>query len=139
MVSDYLAFAELHTPVDAFVSKTVHFPAAIPPEDEFLPHPDHTHRSVPNLGGVHNYGIIYRYQDNVNYYMNAIKFSTQQATWAGRINGTYLQGQAGMRLPFASEMNKEYEAFNNLGGEIRKDFVTYCNAANEYFLEGKPD
>ncbi len=61
------------------------------------------------VGGNNNYGVIYRYQDNVNYYMNSIKFVDQQATWAARISGNYLQGQAGMRLPFASEMNKQYE------------------------------
>jgi len=55
MVSDYLALAELYAPVDTFVPKTVHFPAVVPPEDEFFSHPDHSHRFVSDLGGVHNY------------------------------------------------------------------------------------
>jgi len=60
MVSDYLALAELYTPMDTFVPETAHFPAAIPPEDEFLSHPDHAHRSVSDLGGVHNHVPLLR-------------------------------------------------------------------------------
>ena len=74
-------------------------------------------------GGTNNYGIIYRYQDNVNYYMNAIKFSDQQVTWAGRIAGTYLQGQDGMRLPLESEMNKEYQLKLEVAGPDFKLYV----------------
>jgi hypothetical protein len=50
MVSDYLAFAQLNTPVGTFVAKTVHFPAAISPEDKFLSHPDNAHWFISNLG-----------------------------------------------------------------------------------------
>ena len=75
------------------------------------------------VGGNNNYGVIYRYQDNVNYYMNSIKFVDQQATWAARINGNYLQGQAGMRLPFASEMNKQYELKIEVEGNRFKFYV----------------
>lgn len=75
------------------------------------------------VGGNNNYGIIYRYQDSQNYYMNSIKFSTQQATWAARINGTYLQGQAGMRLPFPSEMDTEYELKVEVVGQKFKFYV----------------
>jgi hypothetical protein len=55
MVSDYFALAELYAPVDTFVPKTVHFPAAVPPEDELFPHPHRAHRFVFDLRGVHNY------------------------------------------------------------------------------------
>ena len=75
------------------------------------------------VGGNNNYGVIYRYQDNVNYYMNSIKFVDQQATWAARISGNYLQGQAGMRLPFASEMNKQYELKIEVEGNQFKFYV----------------
>jgi hypothetical protein len=60
MVPDYLALAELYAPVDTFVPETVHFPAAVPPEDELLSHPDHTHRFAPDLCGVHNYIPLFR-------------------------------------------------------------------------------
>jgi hypothetical protein len=60
MVSDYLALAELYAPVDTFVPKTIHFPAAVPPEDELFSHPDHTHRFISDLGGVHNYIPLFR-------------------------------------------------------------------------------
>jgi len=50
MVPDYLAFAQLHTPVGAFVPKAVHFPRAVSPEDEFLSHPDNADRLISNLG-----------------------------------------------------------------------------------------
>jgi len=55
MVSNYLALAELYATVYTFITKTVHFPAAVPPEDELFSHPDHAHRFVSDLGGVHNY------------------------------------------------------------------------------------
>ena len=55
MVSDYFALAELHTPVGTFVPETAHFAACIPPEDELLSHPDHTHRFVSDLGRICNY------------------------------------------------------------------------------------
>jgi len=60
MVSDYFALAELYAPVDTFVPKTVHFPTTVPPEDKLFSHPDHTHRLVFDLRGVHNYIPLFR-------------------------------------------------------------------------------
>jgi hypothetical protein len=54
MVSGHLTFTQLHTPVGAFVSKAAHFTIAIPPEDELLSHPDNTHRSISELGRIHD-------------------------------------------------------------------------------------
>jgi len=65
MVSDYFALAELYAAVDTFVPKTVHFPAAVPPEDKPFSHPDHAHRFAFDLGGVHNYIPLFRNHINL--------------------------------------------------------------------------
>lgn len=70
----------------------------------------------PECTGDTDAGIMYRVQDALTHYI--YDFNLQQGfIWAGRIDGNYIQGGAGMSAPMALESDKWY----NLRVEVQGD------------------